>query len=300
MSYRSKWFVNRCKYANFNSKEIVSLAHEFFFDCMFEFQEMKEIYLLVNEKWPEEYDYMPLYMIKNNKDYIIEYDFDCNDPEKYKVYDFDAKYFEYLANKARSSKVYTKKLISYMKNINNLSLKYYSLQFIKIRNIDIEDLDVSYFIEDMVNEYKIDGKKIKSLRDLLSFLKKNTFIKNVTDVKKYIDVFLKEKLGIEIKGIVTQFIVFVEEILLSLDEKTANSLKVNFSILSKKWISDDNYDLNKASMKYILQYINDDFIHNDKVGLSEFYEKNKEVLNDVSSGYIPLFSVITKGVIEDE
>ena len=78
----------------------------------------------------------------------------------------------------------------------------------------------------------------------------------------------------------------IEEILVFLDKKIANSIKMNFLIYKYDYLNKDEYDNDKGKLRSILRTL-----YKDKLDLSyvedlrDFYKKNSETINNFCSGY---------------
>lgn len=301
-------FIYQCKHENFSNEEIIEFANELFNDCVFSLADLKYIYNKLNVMWNEEYDYKPLYMLRNNKDYVTEYDFDYQKPIIAKKYSFDKKYFNYLADKAQGSKKYMNKFLGYVEKLKETPLKYYALEFVKLKSIEFENDNDYYLVTDSMTDYTFNGRKIKNLRDLWGFAVSNPLNKDSSKIKEFCEKFMNDKMGMYLKEessykkvqIEKLFIYYMEQTLVNLDVKVANSIKVNFLIYNKKWLDKNEYDINKTTIKKILKNYVDSLLNSKILNIEKFYKENKEIVNELCNGYLPLFDLITKGVMEDE
>lgn len=301
-------FLWKCDSEKYSNEQIIEFAHELFNDCIFSLDDLKYIYNKLNVKWNQDNDYKPLYMLRNNKDYIIEYDFDYQSPLKSKKYIFDKKYFDYLANKAQSSKKYMDRFLEYVANLEEIPLKYYALEFVKLKNIEFENDTDYYLVTDSMDNYAFNGRKIRNLRDLWGFAVSNPLNKYSLKIKEFCEKFMNDKMGMYLKEessykkvqIEKLFIYYMEQTLVNLDVKVANSIKVNFLIYNKKWLDKNEYDINKTTIKKILKNYVDSLLNSKILNIEKFYKENKEIVNELCNGYLPLFDLITKGVMEDE
>lgn len=302
------YFILECKAENYSDQQIIEFAHELFNDCVFSLNDLKYIYNKLNTLWREEYEYTPLYMLRNNQDYVIEYDFDYQNPVESKTYPFDKKYFDYLASKAQGSKKYMAKFLEYVKKLKETSLKYYALEFIKLKSIEYKNDDDYYLVEDAMDSYTFNGRKIKNLRDLWGFAISNPLNKDSSKIKEFCEEFMNDKVGMFLQEESTSkkvqvekmFIYYMEQTLVNLDVKVANSIKINFLIYNKKWLNQNEYDINKTNIKKLLKNYIDSLLNSKILNLQKFYKENKEFISELCNGYLPLFDLITKGVMEDE
>ena len=233
------------------------------------------------------------------------FDFDKNGYKYYEKLDFDRKYLDYLIEQSKESVNYTTKLIEYIKELDILPLKYYILEHIRIRNISAKLIDDDFDIVVGYVDRNNKGQHLGNLRELWRDAIVQSNLENregdpcALNVVEWVENFLGEHLGVEYiqddfeDHPLHELMFKIEEILVVLDKKIANSIKMNFLIYNYNHLNKDEYDNDKGKLRSILndlyKQMNKEYIEL----LSDFYEDNSKVINNFYSGYTSfLFSLL--------
>lgn len=310
-----KWMgilVDGCKNNNLNEKEVKAIIHSMLRDFMISKSELRQLYEIFEFEWDEEF--MSLGRDKHINDIRHRYiDFDNYNPESGSfTYNlemrFNKKYYSYLVKRAMTSKAYTKELIYYVNEIKDKSFTYYSLDDIRIRKL-LElypSIDSSGEIEEYIDDRK--NVKIGTIYDLW----KDAYIQynssgghcNSESMLDYIYKILIEVFNLQVDqdngNKVAIFVNKMEELLLPFDKKIANSIKLNFLILHKYYLDDDEYDINKGKLRSMIMSLYKSLDQDMIEELFDFYKEHFDILQDFCSGYVGLANVIFKEVITNE
>ena len=289
----------------------------FFFPLIFyrgEFsnRELKELYDIFGFYWDE--DFMSLGRAKHINDIRHRYiDFDNYNPESGSfTYNlemrFNKKYYSYLVKRAMTSKAYTKELIYYVNEIKDKAFTYYSLDDIRIRKL-LElypHIDQYGDIIDYID--RREEVKIGTIYDLWkdAYLQYNepggdTDSENILNYvyKILIEVF-DLNVDVDDGSPIAIFVNKMEELLLPFDKKIANSIKINFLILQRYYLSDNEYDIEKGKLRSMIMSLYKSLDQDMVEDLMAFYKDNLKDLQVFCSGYVGLASVIFKEVIVSE
>ena len=294
--------ISEIKKQQLTDVETQKIIHNLYRDFVINKNELKNLYKELNLSWNKDLDNMNKGQLKHIDNPRTRYfDFNKNGYEFYEKLDFDRKYLDYLIEQSKESTNYTTKLIEYIKELDILPLKYYVLEHIRIRNISAKLTDEDF---DIVLEYE-DEHHVGNLRELWRHAIVESNLENgkgdpdSMDVIEWVENFLGENLGV--KYIQDEFenrplhkLMFkIEEILVILDKKIANSIKMNFLIYNYDYLNKDEYDNDKGKLRSILNDLYKQLKNESVEDLRDFYEDNIEVINNFYSGYTSfLFSLL--------
>lgn len=282
--------------------EMQKIIHNLYRDFVISKSELKKLYKELNLIWSKDLDNMNKGQLKHIDNPRTRYfDFNKNGYEFYEKLDFDRKYLDYLIEQSKESTNYTTKLIEYIRELDILPLKYYILEHIRIRNISVKLINDDF---DIILEYE-DVHHVGNLRELWrhaiiqSNLENGEGDPNSMDVIEWIENFLEENLGVEFikdefeNHPLHELMFKIEEILVMLDKKIANSIKMNFLIYNYDYLNKDEYDNDKGKLRSILNDLYKQLENDSVEDLRDFYKDNSEVINNFYSGYTSfLFSLL--------
>lgn len=298
--------IEEVKKQNFTDDETKTLIHNLYRDFIINKTELKELYKELNLIWTKDLDNMNIGQLKHIDNPKTRYfDFNKCGYEFYEKLDFDRKYLDYLIDNSKESTGYTTKLIEYIKELDILPLKYYILEHIRIRNISTRLIDDDF---DLILEYE-DKYHLGNLRELWRHAIIQSNLENgkgdfdSMDVIDWVEKFLKENLGVkyihdEFENSPLDELMFkIEEILVMLDKKIANSIKMNFLIYDYEYLNDNEYDKDKGKLRSILNSLYKQLDALTIEDLRDFYKDNSTIINEFYSGYTSLLFSLLKEVV---
>lgn len=283
--------------------ETQKIIHNLYRDFVIDKSELKKLYKDLNLVWSKDLDNMNKGQLKHIDNPRTRYfDFNKNGYEFYEKLDFDRKYLDYLIEQSKESTNYTTKLIEYIKELDILPLKYYILEHIRIRNISTKLIDEDF---DIVLGYE-ERHHVGNLRELWrhaivqSYLKNGEGDSDSMDVIEWVENFLGENLEVDYKQDdfenhpLHELMFKIEEILVLLDKKLANSIKMNFLIYNRDYLNKNEYDNDKGKLRSILNNLYKQLKSENLEDLRDFYENNNEVINNFYSGYTSFLFCLLK------
>lgn len=294
MELYERELIQEIKTKQMTDVETVKILHNLYRDFVINKSELKKLYKELNLKWDKDLDNMNKGQLKHIDNPRTRYfDFNKNGYSFYEKLDFDRKYLDYLIEKSKESTNYTTKLIEYIKEVDDLPLKYYALEHIRIRNISNKSVDDDF---EIIQDYE-DNHHCGNLRELWrdaiiqSNLANGAGDPDCMDVIEWIKKFLNKNLGVdyvqeEFENHPLHELMFkIEEILVMLDKKIANSIKMNFLIYKYDYLNKDEYDNDKGKLRSILNSLYKQLDKESVEDLRDFYKENSEIINDFCSGY---------------
>lgn len=164
---------------------------------------------------------------------------------------FNKPYFYDLAKHARKTVIYTKKLVRYVYDLDEINLIFLGMQYIKIKNTKLR-------LDDKLMKYA-DKKGINDLYELtIDLVGGLHYLQEEIKFRNYLVKYLASdnSVGLDLNDPMTKFFFLMENLLHVLSRKEANTLKVKFLILGKEHLRGDldYFDLDKPAKRILKDY----------------------------------------------
>lgn len=259
-------------------------AFQFYIDNQINEKELKEILNYNNFSLPAYFYHMPIRKKKTFLNHVqTRVYFENNVPKIYSYEVFNKNYFYYLVDCAKKNKSITEKLIRY---VNEIGFEV-NLMFLGMEHIKIQYSKLARY-ETLMNYCK--DNKINNIYDLLVSLFSYVIVPN--DIKELQNLVIaqmkKENMfNFDLDEKYNRFALYIECIINLLPKKEANTLKIKFKILEKKYLRDNDYYDDELHQKRIIntfkKKIKDNKILNLAYGL--VLNNQEEFSNFYPNGY---------------
>lgn len=265
----------------------VDKAFSLFIDNQLTDHDLADILSIVNYKLPD--SFFKLHKFQQKKFWKRNIRYVSFDEEGNFVIEeitiFNKPYFYHLVECSKKSKLNTKALINYIREVNHVGYMFYAMEYIKISNTNLSQYD-------KINEY-VEKKGINDLLSLILEVESEYNQKDVELLKSIIEknIFCKDKFDFDLNQPFNILALLMECVLFILPRKERNTLKIKFLILEEENIKEDDYlKLDKKGKQIVKDYRNVLISKPAFYHVKKYVKENAEVIDKLPpNGYLSLY-----------
>ena len=207
---------------------------------------------------------------------------------------YNKAYFYELINAAKKNKSITETLMKYVGDLDILPVTIIALQNIKIKNITY--IQTRPNILALIEDKKFMGKKILTLYDLYFYLtslnEKAKDGKEAAKVLVQLKDYFKNKSGLNL-NFDLPFITFVfamEQLLLTIPRKIANTIKMKFLCYKPNYLPEDEYNVSLENGRTLINKHIKSIIPGRMKKTVNYYNKHQDIISSFgANGYLAIY-----------